>query len=886
MPLFGQSEGANTLYTARCSISGDHRGTIADFEPVDVHDYERVPADESVSLAIGDPWHDVFVWNGIGYVGTPDALWAELEPFHRDLGERAPVSFLDLALYADRAEMLRYAAFAFAYVHDSFDRVTAQRWRRQFLRQWLETEMRRTLAGSRINDEAFRSVTMEERAPDTLTAVMPAPLLSTLIDAGVIGEVSKRLAGLAGALGADIILPDASDVEATAGEVVALSDTPPAASSAEPVDFGIDVSVIVMGRRSREIAGHVRRSRKGRGGETRLGQDNDWLIISDVRRQDQILDGSGPVASTIMLLFDENDRERTEAGRIERYLQEQAAAGALVILVPALPVGQPARVLDSGGEVPDLVGRCHAILDSAVARSPFWWGRSKRSLDRRIADVMSVAAAVCRSRGLREELRGRRGGGSPPILAVGAVPGQGGSRQYSGGSHAIWLGSEASWVSGDPKRGDAAILFSLRINPEDVGLRGMEGQVMAEGRRHAHRFAEFAGAVVAHVLDGRHRKTAAPNWRVVEEPSVPDRLVQGLAFPRHCRGFRIRGDGPEETNLAVVGEVPTVATVAEADSVGWRVARYTDVVSIRRFSDDSGRDEMLPDEIDIGRIRSSDINRRLATRGVDQRDVFRISDNLFQEWLSSSSVSGRHRAHEAARPMRSATRPHGELDGDYLVTREYVLREDDPVTQELAGLLQRERGASLDARPLKRGADLRRCWTAPSDGFRRYALVDGAIPVIVVELEGKEVPVEDLFVIDGDESVPALFRSRVFRIWAGATLPSASSWMARFSVTGTFGGFPIVEPFRVVGQEGSLAALVADRASGRLHALSNEIGRQIDRQLARLPSTGWKAAHELGAKGRAMDRLNEMILEWYGLPRDVGDIAVLKRLQEMNATLD
>lgn len=134
--------------------------------------------------------------------------------------------------------------------------------------------------------------------------------------------------------------------------------------------------------------------------------------------------------------------------------------------------------------------------------------------------------------------------------------------------------------------------------------------------------------------------------------------------------------------------------------------------------------------------------------------------------------------------------------------------------------------------------------------------------------------------------MPALFRSRVFRIWAGATLPSVSSWMARFSVTATFGGFPIVEPFRIVGQEGSFVALVADGAPDRLHELSIEIGRRIDRELARLPSRGWKAAHELGGKGWAMDQLNEMILGWYGLPRDAGDITVLKRLQDLNATLD
>ena len=227
--------------------------------------------------------------------------------------------------------------------------------------------------------------------------------------------------------------------------------------------------------------------------------------------------------------------------------------------------------------------------------------------------------------------------------------------------------------------------------------------------------------------------------------------------------------------------------------------------------------------------------------------------------------------------MRSATRPHGELDNDYLVMREYVLRKDDPAARELAGLLQREKRASLDARPLKRGADLRRCWTTPSAGFRRYGLVDGSIPVIVVELGSNEVPVEGLFVVDGDEAVPALYRSRVFRIWAGATLPSASSLDGPLFSHQHVRRIPIVEPFRIVGQEGSLAALVAYGAPRRLHTLADEVGRQIERQLARLHSQGWKAAHELGATGRAMDRLNEMILEWYGLPKNASDIAVLTR---------
>ena len=885
VPLFGQSQRANTLYTARCSISGDHRGTITGFEPVDVHDYNRAPAGESISLEVGDPWHDVFVWNGIGYVGTPDALWAELEPFHRDLGERAPLSFLDLALYADRADVQRLAPLAFAYVHDRFDRAMAQRWRRQLLRQWLETEIRRKLAGRRHDEEVFRSVAVEENARDALTAVPPAPLLRTLIDTGTIGQVSERLAGLAGALGVDIHLADASNVDAMAGEVAAVPDSPPAALPMEPLDPSIEVSVIAVGRRSRDIVKHVRRSLKAPRAAVQSAQDDDWLIVSGARGRDGILDRSGLSASTIILLLDEDDLERAESGRLERYLHEQADAGALVILVPALQVRHPSRILDDSGRAPELVGQCHAILDSAIARSPFWWGRAKRSFDRRIADVITVAAAACRSRGLREELRARRAGGSQPILAVGLVPRGNGSRQYDGGSHAIWLGSEATWVSGDPKRGDSAILFSLRINPDEVGLEGVEGQVMAEGRRNVQRFADFAGAVVAHVLGGRHRGRGTSSLRVGEEPSIPDTIAKRLAFPRHSRAFRVEGNVADFINLAVVGETPTVDAVAAADRVGWRIARYTDATTIRRIADESGGDDVLPGDIDMGTVRSSEINRQLATRGVDQRDVFRMSHNLFHEWLSTLSVAKRRLAHEAARPMRSATRPHGELDSDYLVMREYVLRKDDPAARELAGLLQREKRASLDVRPLKRGADLRRCWTTPSAGFRRYGLVDGSIPVVVVELGSNEVPVEDLFVVDGDEAVPALFRSRVFRIWAGATLPSASSWMARFSITSTFGGFPIVEPFRIVGQEGSLAALVADGAPRRLHKLADEVGRQIERQLARLHSRGWKAAHELGATGRAMDGLNEMILDWYGLSKNASDIAVLRRLQELNATL-
>ena len=182
-------------------------------------------------------------------------------------------------------------------------------------------------------------------------------------------------------------------------------------------------------------------------------------------------------------------------------------------------------------------------------------------------------------------------------------------------------------------------------------------------------------------------------------------------------------------------------------------------------------------------------------------------------------------------------------------------------------------------------ADRSHCWTPPREGFRRYALIDGAIPVIVVELSSNEVPVEGLFIVDGDEAVPALFRSRVFRVWAGATLPTTSSWMARFSITNTFGGFPIVNPFRIVGQGAGLAALVADGAQRRFRTLSEEVGQKIERQLTGRPSRLWKAAHELGYRGAAHGPAERddpgMVWPCTGCR----DIDILRRLQELNATL-
>ena len=120
MPLYGQCEGANTLYVARASVSGDHAARIVAFEPINVDDQRRLPPGESFVVEVGETWRDVFLWNDAAYAGTPEQLWVELTPFHPDVEARAPLSLLDLAVHACRDEVSALASIAFGFVLDRF----------------------------------------------------------------------------------------------------------------------------------------------------------------------------------------------------------------------------------------------------------------------------------------------------------------------------------------------------------------------------------------------------------------------------------------------------------------------------------------------------------------------------------------------------------------------------------------------------------------------------------------------------------------------------------------------------------------------------------------------------------------------------------------------
>ncbi len=81
----------------------------------------------------------------------------------------------------------------------------------------------------------------------------------------------------------------------------------------------------------------------------------------------------------------------------------------------------------------------------------------------------------------------------------------------------------------------------------------------------------------------------------------------------------------------------------------------------------------------------------------------------------------------------------------------------------------------------KRTADLRASWSEPADGAARFMFEDGKLPVRFGPVDHQEVAAQKFFTIDGDASVPLLFSSRLFRVWARATLTRSRRLIERLS---------------------------------------------------------------------------------------------------------
>ncbi len=174
--------------------------------------------------------------------------------------------------------------------------------------------------------------------------------------------------------------------------------------------------------------------------------------------------------------------------------------------------------------------------------------------------------------------------------------------------------------------------------------RAADRFALVEGRAPDVAFEEFAREALGEILkearlDQRRLPEAQqldPRLWVTERPSHS----LGLRSPEHAVALTIKRS-PQDLRVIVTAEAPDLSSVIAARTVGQLLVRYTDTETLTPLLTSLGNPPAVPGDVRLSSLRSSPLNRRLATRGVDQRDVVRLTDDQLQKWLAPGTVFNR-----------------------------------------------------------------------------------------------------------------------------------------------------------------------------------------------------------------------------------------------------
>jgi hypothetical protein len=159
LPVFGRSLGANVYYTARSSSPGEVNGQIVGFDHYDPDRLICLPPEQIRETGIGDPWLDIFLWQGAAYVGTAPEIWNALAEVRESIAEHAPLSLLALAEGVERVQDLQLVHKAFSWLTRRYGTQKASEWRKDtYLRGIVLKGVRRQLGASAGKAEMRRAL--------------------------------------------------------------------------------------------------------------------------------------------------------------------------------------------------------------------------------------------------------------------------------------------------------------------------------------------------------------------------------------------------------------------------------------------------------------------------------------------------------------------------------------------------------------------------------------------------------------------------------------------------------------------------------------------------------------------------------------------------------
>ena len=576
------------------------------------------------------------------------------------------------------------------------------------------------------------------------------------------------------------------------------------------------------------------------GGEPKVAPSTGLIYVEDTAAR-----FDPAIFSIVLVIADDVNNAELAAS----WLESQGlplGSRALRLLAPTLPVDAPPLSLVA----PQLVARdFDACIDTSMVRSPFWQGASTGTEERRIADVATAVAVLVGGtvddEGLTIAITSR----AAPVLAVEfsrEMPTEASLAKKRFGSEALGM-----------LRGRARSSLVLPVESDPPKLGDHSWVVLSVCSADEDHPADFVSEVVgATLLDQGKRFVPV---------AVPDWLADRLKHPSHCAAFAPTRSVSNE-GLLVSTETPTLELVGAAADGGWRLARYDDRPAIRRALLE-GSETFLPNEIALPALEIQTENLGLVTRAPAGRDRIMLDDELAARVQALDKALG------------ALLRRQKPPPGSAALPRQWALPAADvqewlshPQTNdELLLLLQKLAPWKL---PRKRTPSVATLWAPRHLTAPRYAISERVRPLLIEPVTPDEAPAPSTFVVHGDESVPALFSSSVFAIWAQVTSTRSLGHDAgRMSRTSTFETFPIADAFKVRRVRG---------APPFLESANEHVHRQLLEAAQSEPPEVKRARAYWPASKVRPSRSDTWILNFYNLDADARDDEVLGRLLALN----
>ncbi len=863
LPHYGLRRVANQWYVATCTPAGDPKGRVTGFWPADLSEVTALSHQQIRDVSIGDQWLDVFLWDGKVYVGTRAELWIALAAVQDDIAVRAPLSGVDLALGGDDADLRKMIQAGKAFISETYGSSHVRDWQRQTARTRLLSRLQGVGVTPRISLEIvgagagtalkidtsewgilaegewqriFDAASSTARELDLELTVRRAMSPPEVLPPHVSRSVLELLPNLEEEPSSDLF--GGEHMASAPHSILVLTVGPRAVrigGAAKPLDWAPEWSEAASRSRAPIVRGKIR----------------SWLQPSwiEVRTPDE-----QPIARSygvVVVVLD--DKFATDTVLRENALdlgRSFAGSDGVILLAPALPEDRPARALR-----PQHFGlgtQADLILDTSLARSPLWGTPERHSLERRIADLILTSAQACLPGSvIRRKLIALRKNPRAPTFASLGLWNQDHQNDASPGELA--LVSEANAPRGGRPWLD-----------EYVPLRGGGGGrpiPLARLRVGEQQFSflAYTDAVLQHYV--RRGLISENDIRGGDEKS-PDAILRELRNPDSIASIELHG-----RNALLIAETPSIRALTAARRSGRLVVRLTDDSGLRRTLDSTTGRSAIPTEVSLPTLKRFALNRRLAIRGVDTRDIVRVPalSHLQPDIFAHRTLGLEARMYLSP----SSDEAVGDVVAIPIAPLEAIVDRDGLAEQLLSQYRPRVRTA-------KRLGDLAVLWNHPS--FRRYILEDGQLPPRLIEIDGAAiVPAQTYFAIDGDESIPCLFGSNLFAVWARLTRSRGKGWAQRFATSRTFETFPIVGPFRPATSPSGGRALLFD-GNSRLKQISGRLS---------VPSVrlALKAESDSVQTEDVRQEVDQELLKHYGLAPHASELEIAEMLLELNARM-